>query len=243
MKYLEERIPELSTCVLEKTSRGKHYIFLRPSWADEEGYFDGPGQNRHHKDAAARALKIDFKTICSGFNTRGLLVIGPSKGKEWVRPIWSTELTELPRSLAEIAVPRPNRLGFDEVAPGHKIVNKKICRVANTDWYKTQESGVDEKILSLLQLLSRDRWDAYDSWRDIATSLKNEFGDLYFAAFDELSKESPNYDPEASVILWRTVAPAGFQGNKRTLGSIIYDAKEDSPDEYDAWRLAHSARA
>ena len=88
----ERRFEVLQRAPMETTKHGRHYIFLRPAWADAEGFFDGARQ--------VQALAVDFKSVCST-GTSGLLVVAPSQGKAWVRPPWEYEPFELPRELME----------------------------------------------------------------------------------------------------------------------------------------------
>lgn len=80
---LEKRFPFLSYVPTEETSAGKHYWFLRSALADDTGYFDG---------AAQRMKGIDFKSV-SSTGTSGFVVIAPSPGKKWVRPLCNAHST------------------------------------------------------------------------------------------------------------------------------------------------------
>jgi hypothetical protein len=94
----EGRFPLLNLVPCEQTKKGRHYWFVRPSWADAEGYWDG---------AAQREKGVDFKSVCKT-GTSGIVVVAPSQGKSWLRAPWSedAELTEMPRDLLDaVAVP------------------------------------------------------------------------------------------------------------------------------------------
>ena len=68
-------LEEMNNCPMQLTARGQHLIFLRPSWADNEGFYDGAAQN-------PAISEIDFKSKCST-GSRGVLCIAPSKDKSW----------------------------------------------------------------------------------------------------------------------------------------------------------------
>ena len=94
-------VPELSCCPCQRTRKGMHYMFLRPQWADAEGYWDGARQ--------VEGCAVDLKTRCST-GTRGMLVISPTPGKEWLpgRAPWEVKaIPEMPRLLMEcVASPK-----------------------------------------------------------------------------------------------------------------------------------------
>eukprot|EP00798_Chlamydomonas_sp_ICE-L_P005668 gene5668-biopygen609 len=71
-------VEALSVCPIQQTNKGRHYLFIRPEWADAEGYWDGARQ--------VIGFDADLKTRCST-GTRGVLAICPSLNKTWVRNI------------------------------------------------------------------------------------------------------------------------------------------------------------
>eukprot|EP00798_Chlamydomonas_sp_ICE-L_P020472 gene20472-biopygen29236 len=66
-------------CAVQETYKGRHYVFLRPDWADEEGYYDGARQ--------VKGRNVDLKTLCST-GSRGLLSVAPTDGKKWLKAPW-----------------------------------------------------------------------------------------------------------------------------------------------------------
>lgn len=52
-------------------------------------------------------LQVDLKTVSrrepyrDGCKTPGLITVSPSVGKEWIRPVWETPLTEVSDEMAE----------------------------------------------------------------------------------------------------------------------------------------------
>lgn len=88
--------PILHEVPCEQTTKGCHFWFVRSAFADAMGYFDGARQ---------RQESIDFKSITST-GTGGIVVVAPSNGKTWVRPLWNTQIPEIPDDLLDaIAVP------------------------------------------------------------------------------------------------------------------------------------------
>jgi len=77
VKHLEEIFPILNHVPTEITRAGRHYWFLRSALAEEEEYYDGPAQ---------RIPGVDFKSVAAT-GTSGFVVIAPSKGKKWIRPL------------------------------------------------------------------------------------------------------------------------------------------------------------
>ena len=69
-------------------------------------------------------------------------------------------------------------------------------------------------------MLGKGRWDAYDQWRDIATALKNSFGEEYCGAFERLSRISPKFDSSACQKLWASVARPDYSGARLTFKTL-----------------------
>ena len=108
-RTLERLFPVLSEVPCERTARGFHYFFRRTPLADAQGFYDG---------AAQMIESVDFKSVAAT-GTAGILVTSPSTGKEWLRPLWSVPLINIPDNLlAHVARPsRPVRLPKDGPLP------------------------------------------------------------------------------------------------------------------------------
>jgi hypothetical protein len=80
--------PALQTCPKVATKHGHHFFFLRPDFADAEGYFDGARQHG--------GVDVDFKSVCST-GTSGVIIVAPSPGKSWLpgRELWTTPAVHL----------------------------------------------------------------------------------------------------------------------------------------------------
>lgn len=86
-KKFENLFQDFKTCPLVETSKGYHYYFNRTSEADLAAMFD------HSRCFGVGKDEVDFKSICST-GTAGVVVIPPSKGKKWIRPLWNTPLPD-----------------------------------------------------------------------------------------------------------------------------------------------------
>jgi P4 family phage/plasmid primase-like protien len=223
--------PELARCPVQETNKGRHYFFLRPDWADVEGFWDGARQ-------ASSGVSVDFKSV-SSTGTRGLLCVAPSKGKRWVegRELWTAELETMPRVLLE-AIAKPKKvIGIE----------KKSKRVAPTPPKTTSlshpvvtlpSSVTSDDTVKLLNLLSKARWDDYSRWRDVATVLKNEYGEKYRTVWFEMSRISPRFELDAAIKVWDTVARSDYHGRRLSMRTLKSWAKTDDPIGYQAYRAA-----
>jgi P4 family phage/plasmid primase-like protien len=209
---METRYPEMRRAPMERTRKGRHYVFVRPEWADEESYYDG---SRQH----GQTLEVDFKSVCST-GTSGLLVVCPSSSKEWVRPPWEHEPFPISRSLLEA------------VAKARGTVDKGPRSVE-----RFQESRV-KGVTKLLNILSKTRWDDRAQWMIIATALKNEGGDRYKDQFKTLSRVSAKYDEAEAEKLWWTVARQTYEGPRVTLRTLEKWASEDDAWAYAEYRAS-----
>lgn len=87
-------------------------------------------------------------------------------------------------------------------------------------------------VVKLMGLLNHSRFSDYMDWRDIATSLKNDYGERYKELWLKYSRTSPKFDLESALALWEQVAKANYTGRRLTVRSIHQKAKLDSPHSY-----------
>ena len=87
-------------------------------------------------------------------------------------------------------------------------------------------------VIRLMGLLDHSRFSDYLDWRDIATSLKNDYGERYKELWLKYSRTSPKFDLESALGLWEQVAKADYTGRRLTVRSIHQKAKTDSPHSY-----------
>ena len=233
VSWLEEmgasgEIPELARCPCQATRKGRHYVFARPLWADEEGYWDGA---RHS------LRQVDLKTQCST-GTMGVLVVAPSEGKAWLpgRAPWEVpELEAMPRSLMElVAKPRSKRVAAASCRPAATTAAATAAAAATATATTAQSSREVPKdyVTRLLELLSKMRWEERRTWRDIATALKNEHGERYRSEWERLSRSSSKWDAAEASKLWTTVSRGGDEGPRLTTRTLSRWAREDDPVGY-----------
>ncbi len=231
----------LSTCPIQQTKQGRHYFFARPSWADEEGYWDGARQHRDKK-----SIDADFKSRCST-GTRGVLVVSPSENKTWLagRAPWSpgVSLPQLPRALADlVAKPRSNAKSRSStkkmVPPAVDAAESSAERVVDAALRQPQSAQAASSVERLLLLLTKTRWDDRSSWRDIATALKNEYGDAYKDLWKRLSQISAKYDEAAADVLWESVSRSDYSGPALTMRTIHAWALADNPIGYHVYKMS-----
>jgi P4 family phage/plasmid primase-like protien len=225
-RLLEEEFECLGRAPMERTSKGRHYMFVRPASADAEGFYDGARQH-------GAVLKADFKSVCST-GTSGLLVCAPSAGKEWVRPPWYHAPFELPRALLErVARSRIDRGLKVDVTKDPKVETKSTPRPGAFEC-----APKDDPVYRLLSLLSKTRWDLRSSWVTIATALKNEHGDTYRDLYLQLSRISPKFDEADALRTWASVSRQDYDGPRVTLGTIHAWARQDDPVGYAEYRAS-----
>ena len=219
-------VPELARCPCQATKKGRHYVFARPPWADEEGYWDGARQ----RPESMRL--VDLKTLCAT-GTRSVLVVAPSEGKAWLpgRAPWEVAVLEqMPRALMEkVARPRGGR--NNAAAP--------VVAAAATVASERRLQQPRDYVERLLELLSKTRWEDRRAWRDIATALKNDHGERYRAEWERLSKSASKWDAAEAAKLWTTVARGGYEGPRLTVRTLARWAREDDPVGYRELRGQH----
>lgn len=199
-------------CAVQETKKGKHYMFLRPDWADDEGFYDGARQTM------VKGLQLDLKTMCST-GTRGLLSIAPTDGKRWLKAPWELEsMAYITRELMEKVATR-------------KDGNAKL----NSQRLPKSFMG-SSPVEKLLNLLGKSRWESRETWRDLATALKNEHGDTYKATWKQMSRMSAKYEEQAADKLWDTVGMPGYEGPKMTMRTVESWARADDPHGYALYR-------
>lgn len=223
----------VNVCPIQLTSKGRHYIFRRPKWADTDGYFDGARQSRH-------SLSVDLKTICST-KTAGLLVVEPSKGKRWLegRAPWDdgVELVDIPHELMEL-VAKPRYSPSIGALNAH---DEKVTAASNHSINVLTSMHDVGSLERLLVLISKTRWDDRLSWRNIATALRNQYGDDSGVKelWKKYSRQSSKYDAGDADKLWVSVARDDYTGPKITMNSIHAMAKHDDPVGYMAFRASN----
>ena len=97
----------------------------------------------------------------------------------------------------------------------------------------TQKSMDENTIAALLNILSPDRCDEYNSWISIAMILKNS--DYQYELFDSWSQQSYKYDSNSCRKTWNNISTKTSSETKEktlTLATLYWYAKHDNPDAY-----------
>lgn len=82
---MEAQFPLIATTSIQKTSKGRHYIFKRTPECDTNKLYD-KSRCVYNPSNPNEKLDIDIKTKCAN-GTGGILSIYPSNGKQWLRPM------------------------------------------------------------------------------------------------------------------------------------------------------------
>ena len=231
---LEQMYPELARAPMETTRAGRHYLFLRPPYADAEGFFDGARQH-------GPTLAADFKSVCST-GTSGVLVVAPSSNKRWVRPPWGSAPFEMPRELlAYIAKGRscakPRTAVAAPVMHGdNRSSNSSNSNHGSGDMPPSFHAA--DPVIKLLNLLGKTRWDSYSDWFRIAVALKSAHGDKYRAAWLWFSEISTKFKLDEAEAQWRSTPCDASHDNAFTMCSIEGWARHDDPLGYQCYRAS-----
>ncbi|DBB02200.1 TPA: hypothetical protein ACH3X3_011230 [Trebouxia sp. C0006] len=108
MEFLEATFPVLRTVPMETTAKGAHHFMLRSLLCDQLGLYDKANCFLSvNCEDPTKSLQVDLKTVSrrepyrDRCKTPGLITVSPSVGKEWIRPLWETPLTEVSDEMAE----------------------------------------------------------------------------------------------------------------------------------------------
>eukprot|EP00798_Chlamydomonas_sp_ICE-L_P017776 gene17776-biopygen26739 len=205
-------VDALSVCPIQKTSKGRHYVFIRPEWADAEGYWDGARQ--------VKGFDADLKTRCST-GTRGVLAVCPSLNKTWVREPWAegTKLVDIPRTLMEV-VAKPRQ---------KKTTPLKVVGKDDIDTESAPPKLFDE-VAELVDILAASRASSYRTWMEVGWCLHN-ISPSHLPLWEIFSKKCPeNYTNGRCGEVWGTMNSEDCAGFR--LGSLHMWARHDSPVQY-----------
>ena len=206
--------PEFAETVTCATAKGFHFYFSRTPRCKLT-------------DGARRAgtdLPIDIKTQ-TRTGTDGIISIPPIPSKRWVRepggehcilPIpdeFVAYFTDAIKTLKQPSPPTDHLTTHDLVAAHPAATSATLGAEAPT------LEPVD-RMSRLLPLLSKNSWDDRTMWRDIATALKNDFGDAMKPEWLRLSRISPKFDEAECETLWSSVALPDFEVRRLTCATI-----------------------
>ena len=229
----EELVAAIRRCPCQRTRKGRHYFFLRPDWADAEGFWDGARQ-------ASGGLAIDFKSRCST-GTRGVIVVEPSTNKEWIdgRAPWDDGivLVDIPRKLANIvASPRETRADAASCAAPQTVTMVKgpaVAPDASNNLGTSHASNTPDAAMArqLVELLSDGRADIEPEWMRVGWCLHNiDVGLL--DVWDRFSRRSPKHVEGECARRWAAMSTTANPGSRLRLGSLHHWARRDSPAAY-----------
>eukprot|EP00798_Chlamydomonas_sp_ICE-L_P000246 gene246-biopygen2238 len=209
----------LLVCPIQQTNKGRHYLFIRPEWADAEGYWDGARQ--------VIGFDADLKTRCST-GTRGVLAICPSLDKTWVREPWAagTKLVDIPRTLMEL-VAKPKQTKQKKQKSIKVVVNDDIDPESGAP-------GAFDEVAALVDIIAASRASSYRTWMEVGWCLHN-ISPTHLPLWELFSKKCPEkYTKGKCGEVWGTMNSddrAGLRLRLR-LGSLHMWARHDSPVEY-----------
>ncbi|KAF5826160.1 hypothetical protein DUNSADRAFT_4490 [Dunaliella salina] len=209
---IEEKFPQLSQTATQKTSKGKHYFFKRSSKCDEVKLFDS---TRRLKDDSRNTLPIDIKTVCST-GTGGVISIFPSKNKIWMNNLYSTDVSYLPDDI------------LDFILKHHEAYNSVSLVSRNRKCNQKSFSTNTAEVQALVDLLSPDRAENYDSWIKVGWCLHN-IGQNLIDLWIEFSKRCPHkFKAGECEHIWSIY----MRDDRLNIGSLHLWARQDSPYEY-----------
>lgn len=113
---------------------------------------------------------------------------------------------------------------------GTTLKKPKKEKLAKKEFLEEDEEEVVEMIKALVPMLSQERSDPFESWRDVGMCLKGICPDEAVALdlFHEFSSKSDKYDSSDVDSWWEKFNPDG----SLKMGSLRHWAKEDSPEDY-----------
>ena len=213
----EELRKAIRCCPRQRTRKGCHFFFLRPGWADVEGFWDGARQS-------TGGLAVDFKSRCST-GTRGVIVVAPSTNKHWAegRAPWDDgiQLVDIPRELADlVASPKNAR----RESPDARQVSAHAALPA-----PAEDSSDMATARQLVELLSDRRAEVEPEWMRVGWCLRNIDPGL-LDAWERFSSRSSKHRDGECTRRWATMSTN--QGPRLSMGSLHHWARSDSPSGY-----------
>lgn len=233
-----ERIyPELTTAPMETTKKGAHFFFSRSPLADSVGYYDGARQISAGVEGAAK-LAVDFKSVTST-GTAGVLVVCPAGVRQWVRPLYTHQLSVISDELLNaVAKPFTSKAKQPHDDGGSGSGSRKLARTGRGtgDGERGLEQSVGrcslEFLTVLVNALSLPRIAAYSDWLLAVFAISNISRDNGYTnggralAHTMSLRSTTNYDQTAVDAKF---AEAMQRGGKRVgVGSLRDWAKMDN---------------
>ncbi len=236
IKKYEELFYSFKTCPKVETSKGAHYYFKRTKETDMYGMFDKA------RCFGVKDEEIDFKSICST-GTAGVIVVPPSKGKTWIRPLWNTPLLNFDGEILDYFYSKWSSRNYEYIIKADPIARTPKRIIADNLEEDSQFVKINllddefDRIKSYMNCLDENRSINYPSWTDICWCLKNisaQYNDpdsLFKSLWIEFSKKCPlKYNYDNCVDKWYKTIP---RKSGLKLGTLIMWAKEDNIELFD----------
>lgn len=232
-KY-EEKFPVLKTCPSVRTKKGRHYYFKRTPLCNLYALYD------HSRCFGSKADEIDFKTICST-GTAGVVIVPPSKDKEWIRSLWDTKIPEFKDDIFDYFVENWVDKKYKNLPTNTKedVGKEKILDTDIGEEYFDKVDIDDEqinKINKLVESLDVKRSVSWNTWIETCWCLKNisagffDRNNIFKSIFINFSKRcTDKFNKEQSLRLWNNTVP---RKNGFNYPSLIKWNREDNPDKY-----------
>jgi phage/plasmid-associated DNA primase len=98
-----------------------------------------------------------------------------------------------------------------------------------------EKEKMEIRIRLLQPLWKKDKLDSWDNWRDFTWIIQNTFeGDTGVDIWDEISKKYGKYSNSDNLKKWNELKKTQkSEGKKKTIGTLAFWAKSDSPEEYE----------
>ena len=112
-----------------------------------------------------------------------------------------------------------------------KYNTKKSSYKYNKSSFKTM--GEKEYIISLVGILSSERYDNFEKWIEVGICLNSiSQCDESFHIWDTFSQQSSKYEAEGTRVKWKEISDSNKNRKEVTMGSLVYWAKTDNEKAY-----------
>lgn len=233
-KY-EDIFPILTVCPKVETTKGAHYYFNRTSECDGAAMYD------HSRCFGQDGDEIDFKSICST-GTAGVVVVPPTKGKIWIRPLYNTPLTNFDGEIFNYFYDNWSSRRYVYTIKADSLTKEKKHTVIDdieedSTFNKVNLTDNDfNEIKNLVECLSENRSRDFPTWIKLCWCLKNiyaQYDDPHNSIRDlwlNFSSKCKNkYDKDESLDKWCRVIP---RKSGLKIGTLKMWAEEDNFQKY-----------
>lgn len=213
------------------------YPYIEIDYAVQYGMFEEYTNELLNTDIF-KGLKVNLNNLFdkSVIKSNNWFMYGCSKSKIPPYELWKVfdiQTNEVENTLSDLQLTallslNYNRGKYLKASDNFKPVEKKkTCYKRLT--ILTEKDKI--KYAKLLELLPSKYCDNYDEWFNVGVALYNTHPDLY-EVFDEWSKNSEKYGNTEEY--WNKFSKS-TKNEKRTLGSIIYEARKENVEKFYEW--------